>query len=264
MTVILQAIILDHNPKGESDLLVTAFTQEKGKINAKAKGARKSEAKLRGILEVGNEVKLMLAPGKNQIHIAGGDIIDSHILIRQNLELLLLWQAMLEVVSFATVPDNIEYEVYDLLTGWAKFLQHNLKPYSVRNKLIVYLVIWQFLSLIGFKPQFDECVRSGQKLVAENCFFSVTEGGVVSKKYFQTSDLPLSLNVWKILRYIFKGNFWAALSDIYRFRITKQENLELANILINYTENTIEKKINSLSYLEKIYTYGNKVMAGNK
>ncbi len=261
MTVILQAIILRHQPKGENDLLITAFTREKGKIIAKAKGARKPQAKLRGFLEVGNEVKIMLAPGKNQIHVAGGETVDSHFLIRQNLEALLLWQALLEVVNFSTVPDNTEDEVYELLINWAKFLQKNLKPNVNRNKLIVYLVIWQFVSLIGFKPQLKECVRSGQKLLAENCFFSVTEGGVIKKDKAINSDLILSLNILKILRYLYRGNFWQVLPDVYRFRITKQEEFEFMKILSKYTENIIERKINSFSYLEKIYSYGNKVLA---
>lgn len=264
MTVILQAIILHHQPKGENDLLVTAFTREKGKITAKAKGARKPTAKLRGILEVGNEVKLMLAPGKNQVYVAGGETIASHFSLRQNLEALLLWQALLEVVNFSTVPDNIEHQVYELLTGWAQFLQQSLKPNSTRNKLINYLVIWQFLAMIGFKPQLNECVRSGKKLLAENCFFSVTEGGVIKKDKATSLDLTLSLNVLKILRYMFKENFWSNLLVLYRFRISKQEELELTDILKKYTENIIEKKINSFSYLEKIYLYGNKVMAGVK
>ena len=88
--------------------------------------------------------------------------------------------------------------------------------------------------------------------------------GVIKKDKAINSDLILSLNNLKILRYLFRNNFWPVLSDVYRFTMTKQEELELVNILSKYTENIIERKINSFSYLEKIYSYGNKVMAGIK
>ncbi len=261
MTIILPAVILRHQPIGENDLLVTFFTKEKGKLTARAKGVRKAQAKLRGLIEVGNEIKIMLAPGKNQIHIAGGEIIDSHLLLRQDLELMLLWQSLLEVVNYSTVPNEIEQVVYDLIVNWSKFLQSNFKKKSPRNPLIFYLLTWQFFSLLGFQPQLYKCLRSNQLLSAEDCFFSVVEGGVVKAKYANGSDLPLSLAGLKILRYLLGDNFWNVLADVYRFKISQQQINQLEKVLIKYTESIIEKKINSLNYLQIVNLYGNKILA---
>jgi len=261
MTTILSAVILKHQPRGENDLVITAFSKEKGKFFALAKGARKLDAKLRGILEVGNEVKLMLAPGRKQNHIAGGEIINSWKALRGQAETLLLWQSLLEAVNYITVPEAVENEVYELLVNWAEFLQLHYVQDSSRNALISYLVIWQFISLVGYRAEVSICVRSNQNLDAVDNYFSLVDGGVVKKEFTQVGDIPLALVNLKILRYIFHEDFWKRLVDLYRFKLASVEFEQLIVLARAHIRFIMEREINSIIYWQNLYLYGNKIMA---
>ena len=137
-------------------------------------------AKLRGCLEIGNEVQIMVARGRNMMHLAACDTIAVHHNLRKDLQKTLLWQVLIEVITTSTVPENAEREVYNLLANWPKFLNNNFFDLPRRNLIITYLMIWKYLSSIGLSPQLSECVRSGKILSPADTFFSFTDGGLVS------------------------------------------------------------------------------------
>lgn len=59
-----EAIILDREPWGDLDLRISLFTRKFGKLNAKAKSARKITSKLSGHLNVGDLVGVRLVEKK--------------------------------------------------------------------------------------------------------------------------------------------------------------------------------------------------------
>lgn len=261
MTSIVQAIVLDYKPRGEYDLLFTLFSKENGKIKAVAKGIKRMNAKLRGCLEIGNEVKIMVARGKNMMHIAGCDTMAVHRTLRQDVQKTLLWQVLIETVTTSTVPENAEREVYALLAHWPQFLFDKFRDLPGRNLIITYLVIWKYLSEIGLSPELFECVRTGRTLQPEDTFFSLIDGGLVSASSAQAVDLHLSLTAVKCIRYVWSDNFWEKLPDIYKFKLTAKEEFEIINWLKSYVRQMLEKDYNSIRYWQKLYFYGDKILA---
>ena len=55
-----QAVVLNREPVGEADSLITFFTEQHGKLVARAKSARKIQSKLSAHLEPGNLVRIRL------------------------------------------------------------------------------------------------------------------------------------------------------------------------------------------------------------
>jgi DNA repair protein RecO (recombination protein O) len=261
MTSIVQAIVLDYKPRGEYDLLFTLFSKENGKIKAVAKGVKRMNAKLRGCLEIGNEVQLMIARGKNMMYIAGCDTMAVHRTLRQDGQKILLWQALIETVITSTVPENVEREVYMLLVHWPQFLFANFRDLPRRNLIVTYLVIWKYLSEIGLSPELFECVRSGRKLQSGDTFFSLLDGGLVSALNAKATDLYLSLTAVKCIRYVWSDNFWGKLSDVYKFKLTAKEEDEIIDWLKSYVRQMLEKDYNSIKYWQKLYFYGDKILA---
>jgi DNA repair protein RecO (recombination protein O) len=261
MTSIIQSIVLDYQPFREYDILFTFFSRDNGKIKAVAKGAKRMNAKLRGCLEIGNEVQIMVARGRNIMHLAACDTIAVHHSLRKDLQKTLLWQVLIEVITTSTVPENAEHDVYTLLSNWPKFLNDNFCDIPKRNLIITYLVIWKYLSSIGLSPQLSECVRSGKKLYPVDTFFSFTDGGLVSSTQRQVTDRHLSLTAVKCIRYIWLSSFWEKLSDIYKIKLTPVEEDEIINWLRDYIRQMLEKDFNSINYWQKLYLYGNKILA---
>ncbi|OHA09092.1 MAG: DNA repair protein RecO [Candidatus Sungbacteria bacterium RIFCSPLOWO2_01_FULL_59_16] len=69
-----RAIILKKEEWGEADWMVTAFTEDFGKMRFRAQGARKSGAKLRGHLEPGTIAELSFVAGRNGCRLTGASL----------------------------------------------------------------------------------------------------------------------------------------------------------------------------------------------
>ena len=71
-----QGIIIKNSNLGEFDRLITAYTQDFGKLIIKGKAVRKNQAKLKGHLELFLCSHLMIAPGRGFDVITGAETIE--------------------------------------------------------------------------------------------------------------------------------------------------------------------------------------------
>ena len=81
-----EALILKHFPMGEADLIVTAYTRERGKLRVVAKGARRSNSRLVGHLEPLTQVKLSLAKGRSLDYVTQAQVIGNFTPLKDGLD----------------------------------------------------------------------------------------------------------------------------------------------------------------------------------
>jgi DNA repair protein RecO (recombination protein O) len=149
------AILLRRIEYGDYDLIVTLFTPQLGKTSAIAKSAKKSVKRFSGILEPFSclDVVLTKGRGKGLPVLQEASLEEPFFKIRENIvktayasywsELVYLWMAEGEPLE----------ALYRLILHVLSELNRGSTPVEVLSILFQ----MRFLSLAGFRPNFDHC-----------------------------------------------------------------------------------------------------------
>lgn len=150
------------------------MTREEGKIDAIAKGARKSGSRLAGSSEPLTAAALQLAPGKKNLFVTQAQPRSSFPGLRSNYDRLSFALALAELYEAVLPWHEPSEEAYDLLL---KSLQ-SLESHEKAEVAFVWSQL-AFLKLSGFLPQFAHCVQTGVAVQEAIPFLSPMAGGYV-------------------------------------------------------------------------------------
>lgn len=159
------AIILNRKDIKETDRLLVFYTQDYGKIEAIAVGARKATSKMAKFLEPLMEVELLLACGKNYDRVAEVKLLDNFTNLKQDYAKWLLGCYCLELVNKLTKVELNQPEIFFLLKEVLSLLQ------SESNKNLLLFYVWKLLSLLGYQPQLQHCAACGADLTNDADFY---------------------------------------------------------------------------------------------
>ena len=110
-----EAIILRQRKLGEADRILTLYTPALGKLDAKAKGVRKTTSRLSGHLQPLNRVVVQLAQGHAADVITGVETLDSFRHLREDLDLLSRGLYVAELTDRITPEHVHSFPTYRLL-----------------------------------------------------------------------------------------------------------------------------------------------------
>jgi len=166
------AVVLRGRVYGEADRILTLFTSERGKIDAIAKGARRTKSHLAGRLEFGNQVQLGMHRGRNLDVIVTADTEEAH------------WQRLVQPESFAAAsivielvdafcePDLAQPDIYMLLTGALRTIGRSDEPLAVLPRFSMRL-----LDALGLAPPLDACIHCGTAFDGAGSWLDPEQGG---------------------------------------------------------------------------------------
>ena len=121
-----QGIIIKKSNLGETDRLLTVYTENFGKILVKAKAVRKNQAKLKGHLEPFFLSYLMFARGKNLDIVTNAETIENFYLLRQSLSALAAAYYLAELVDRLIAGPEKDGDIWSLLlSSFEKLNQKN-------------------------------------------------------------------------------------------------------------------------------------------
>ncbi len=147
-------IVLNSHDLGESDKILNIYTKENALVRAVVKGSRKTSSKFSGKVDQLSCCYFQFAIGKNLDTVCECEQVNSFPSLRSNLTRLTCAVLFLEIVSNFAYEDEIDsFHVYDLLYVSLDRLQTSPNP-----DLDSVSFISKFLSLHGYKPQFETCV----------------------------------------------------------------------------------------------------------
>lgn len=106
-----KGVILRREDFGEADKILTIYTKDLGKIRPKARGVRKSTAKLAGHLELFNHVDLVLAGGT----IIGAVTINHFEHLRDNLDNLEKAAYISEMIDRFSPEEDPDERLFNLV-----------------------------------------------------------------------------------------------------------------------------------------------------
>lgn len=208
-----KGIVLSEVNFSESDKMLTILTPDLGKISCVAKGARKMQSKLLSASQIFafSEIVLYRSRGENY-YINSAELIEPFYAIRNDYDRL---TCAMDCVKFVRkyVQEN-QMSVYIL-----KLLLNTIYLLSVSEKsteLIKCVFELKATCLLGYKPNFFECIECGKTDVMG---FSLKKSGVVCKECAVIDKGIISLSEGAIfaIRYIIKSD----LKKLFSFEVSE-------------------------------------------
>lgn len=147
-----EGIVLRTMPYGESNKIVTIYTQEAGKITAMARGAKKPRSKLAAITQPFTYGSFLVRQGRGMGTLSQGEQIESMRFLRENLEATAYASYIVEMIDRMTEQNERVSGVYNLLLESLQAINEQYDP-----EAIALFVEWKMLPVGGIYPILHEC-----------------------------------------------------------------------------------------------------------
>ncbi len=209
--------------------LFSVYTEDFGKLKILGKGIRKISSKLRSGIEIFYLSEVEFIQGKSYKTLTDAIAIEKFKDLRRDL-------ARIDVAYriAGLLDDLIRGEEKDKGV-WVLLLEvfERLNSSDLKNpELIYYYFFWNFLSLLGYRPEMYSCSVCENKLKPRKLYFSPNQGGVICKDCFKDKefDIEIKPEIVKIIRFVLDNN----IKIIPRLNIDKGHVKNLKEASGNY------------------------------
>ena len=245
------AILLRRIEYGDNDLIVTLFSLDQGKISAIAKSAKKSVRRFAGVLEPFSILDVVLTRGRGKgMHVLQeASLEEPHFRIREDIIKTAYASYWMETIYQWMADGQPQEEIYHLTTHVLAQLNRGDTPVEVLSMLFQ----MRFLSIAGFKPNFDHCHVCKRCLDQIHCASVVpvpSRGGIACPACGGSGNdlLEISKGTLKQLMWIDTGD----LERAGRVRFSPNTIREGLSFLERFVPYHIGKTPKSLAVLRKI------------
>lgn len=209
-----QGLILKKENRSEADQLFTIYTKDFGKLEILGKAIRKISSKLRSGLENFYLSEIEFIQGKTYKTLTDAILIEKFENLRKDLKKLRIAFKISEALDNLVKGQEPDEKVWQLLNETFNKLD-NCSLFTVHCSLIYYYFLWNFLSILGYKPELYHCSLCQKKLLPMSLYFSPKEGGIICQKCLvkEKESVKIEPEIVKILRLILERN-WKVLSKL--------------------------------------------------
>lgn len=248
------AIVIRSLNYGESDKIITFFTQDFGKLKGIAKGARRSRKRFQNALSLFSHLHLNFfdKEGMGLVRVESCDILHSFPRMRENFQKILYGNYYLELVNEMAGEREGNPEAFELLLSFLL----NLEEMETREEQLRLFEI-RMLSLFGYRPNMKRChlCKKDWEDLKEipTVFFSPEKGALVCDRCskIQNDLIPLSLGTARLIEKISQME----LQKVDRWRFTAQALSESEELLTQFIRYQLGKELKSLRALKGIHPF---------
>ncbi len=229
----------------ENDRILTIFTREQGRVDARARGCRRAKSPLLPACQpcVYGEFQLFQMGG-DKVTVDQCDVRESFFAIREDVERFAAAASMLSVVQSAIQPGDPNEKLFSLLYHGLTFLCYG-QSHPVDMAICVLV---RALDCIGFCPAITHCGVCGRDLRAmDGLRFSPASGGAVCESCAAVggrSIKPLALEALRRMLLLEDG-------EMDRVKLPPQLRLELIRHLEEYCAYILEREQKSMKMLRE-------------
>lgn len=155
-----EGVILRTYPFSETSKIVHAYTLHYGLQSLMAKGARRSRSKFGGSLETFTRLELLYYKKKTDSlnTLSECSVLESFPGLSIDLDRFYAGSVCIDMVKRFTMPEENNVTLYRLIISSLRKIECS-KPDDSERHLLSF--IWQFLTLMGFRPDFMICASCG-------------------------------------------------------------------------------------------------------
>jgi DNA repair protein RecO (recombination protein O) len=151
-----EAIVIGNHDLAEADRIVVFFTKTSGKVRAVAEGVRRIRSKFGGSVQLFSQGRLVYfeRPNKTLHKVNEFAPVRPHQLLREDLDRIALASTAVEAVALGVEENEPSPGLYESLAEVLDELETAARPGVVLQGFLLHL-----LGLLGYRPEFSECVR---------------------------------------------------------------------------------------------------------
>jgi len=209
-----KGVVFGKEDKSEADRIFYVFTEEFGRLKIFAKAIRKIKSKLKSGIDIFSISEIEFIQGKSQKTLTDAVSVEKLNNIISSPKRFKTAQKLVGILDDFIKEEERDDKLFSLLIdSLYKLNDKNLE--SKNCSLVYYYFIWNFFSILGFKPELQKCASCFLKLNPDKIFFSCKEGGIICEKCFNADKTAKKINsdLVKILRLILEKN-WEILSKL--------------------------------------------------
>ena len=236
------AIVLRKKTLRQGNRWYTLLCKDQGKVDVMARSAASSASKLAGHLEPGIESKVMLAPGKVIVHLAGVKTIQSYKYINLDLDSAVFKMAALAATNDLIFDKEESVGAFDMLSNFLSDL-NSQKLLTYQKQRLFDLLIINLLSIAGFEPNLS--------LGHQAKHFSFHRSSLINKDLFDGWTVNVDKNLIKLFKFMLNKDIDYQTKRDWLIKI-KQNEIAFDNLhkLINkYYSYQMDKELIDISQI---------------
>jgi DNA repair protein RecO (recombination protein O) len=244
-THISPAIIMRIKEFGETDLLVTFFTSDKGQLKGVAKGARKSRKRFVNALDIFSLVNLEYGLKREGAlyFLHSGKLIDAYPGLRSNFASLSIASFMIELAEVLFPQGVAEHRMFGLLKGSFHCLDKGkaleLTPVIFESRA---------MALGGYGIHLEKCCICGRPYTGQgNAVFLRQTGCIACLKCKQKSALAPSMSPDSVKSLNLMQS--KSLLSLNILDPSPETMIEIKSVLKLHREYRLEKKLKTSKYV---------------
>ncbi|MGC4375995.1 DNA repair protein RecO [Fictibacillus sp. Mic-4] len=239
----VEGIVMKTIDYGESNLIVTMFTRENGKIGVMARGAKKPKSRLSSVVQLFTYGQYVYQKGSGLGSLSQGEILSTFRHVKEDLFKTAYCAYMLEFLDKVTEEKKRNPYLFELLLQSLQLVDEGVDP-----EVIAFIFEMKMLRVAGVGPEVNQCANCGSR---EGQFsFSIREGGLLCERCAEIDPhrIVISSQVARLLRLFFHFD----LNRLGTISLKKETKKLLRMILSLYIEEFTGITFKSKRFLDQL------------
>ncbi len=244
-TYTASAIVLRRIDLGEKDRILTILSREHGKLSAVAKGCRRPGSKLSGASEPLTYCKMFMSSGRDLDVITQAEIKESFPNAKSGIKAIAHGIYILELSDRFVEERQPNPDLFDTLLSALYLLES-----QTDSEIVARYFELQLLSLLGYEPHCESCLRCSRQIAAGRMAFSPSLGGAVCDQ----CENPPADAIWMPAA---AASYVRALRQtqpnlLRNLRVPSGARRDLARMLKWHIRYRLERNLRSVDFVETI------------
>ncbi len=240
----IEGIVIRSIDYGESNKIITIYSQETGKIGLMARGAKKTNSRLSSISQLFTYGHFLYRSSKGLGTLTQGEIISSFRSIREDLFKTAYSAYIVELLDKLTEDKQPSASLFSLLYNTLHYINDDYDA-----EVLTFIFETKMLYVAGIAPQLDVCASCNQRR-DRYLAFSVKEGGFLCSQCLQADrhSIKVSEATQKLLRLFMTLD----LKRLGKISLKQETRAEIKEVLENYYETHSGLYLKSKRFLSQL------------
>ena len=233
---------------GESDLIVTFYSSDFGKLKGIAKGAKRSKKRFANVFEPFSLTNIIFTRKSRDMlaFIESCEIIDHYDVVRQDLEKTMVASYFIDLVDHFSPEEKKNEKIFELLQTFLTLLgtQKTSDP-------LVRFFEMRILRFAGFEPALDHCIVCKTPVTNGNAYyFHAHEGGIKCAQCAKPERYDQTVSAGTVRTLLLGKDM-----DIDKIKLVALSDslaAESRNILVGFISHVLNREVKSLKVMEQV------------
>jgi DNA repair protein RecO (recombination protein O) len=233
---------------GESDLIVTFYSSDFGKLKGIAKGAKRSKKRFANVFEPFSLTSIIFTRKSRDMlaFVESCEIIDHYDAVRRDLEKTLIASYFIDLTDHFSPEGKKNDRIFELLQTFLAVLGA-----QKASDALVRFFEMRLLKSAGFEPSLDHCIICKAPVTNGSAYyFHAQEGGIKCADCAKPKRYDQSISAGTVRTLLLGKDM--DIDKIKLIALSDSLALESRNILVGFISHILSREVKSLKVMEQV------------